>query len=214
MNDKNASRRSLVIAVDGPAASGKGTLGRKLAAHFGLPHLDTGLLYRAVGRKYLAAGGNDTAVAIAAAKSLHIGELADKTLHGEEIGRAASIISAIPEVRAALLEYQRKFSQQPQGAVLDGRDIGTVICPDADVKLYITASAKVRAQRRYEQQKKTEPTANYESILAAIMERDMRDSRRAAAPLSVASDAIAIDTSTMDIDAVFARAVEIITVAL
>ena len=199
----------LVIAVDGPAASGKGTLGRKLAAHYGLPHLDTGLLYRAVGRKYLLSATKDDAAAIDAAKALHVSDLADKTLHDEATGQAASIVSAIPEVRAALLEYQRSFATQERGAVLDGRDIGTVICPDATVKLFITASAEVRAERRFKQQQAIDPAASYERILADIVARDERDTNRASAPLKAADDALHIDTSAMGIEEVLAEALRI-----
>jgi cytidylate kinase len=211
----NISKRSLVIAVDGPAASGKGTLARKLAAHYGLPHLDTGLLYRAVGKKLLEARqqgsrDSDKLIAIHAAQNLSVTDLARNDLGTEGVGRAASIISAIPEVRDALLQYQFDFADQEGGAVLDGRDIGTVICPDADVKLFITASAEVRAKRRYEQQKQTDASADYQSILTAILERDERDSTRTAAPLTVAEDAVSIDSSDMSIDAVFAAAIEVV----
>ncbi len=207
--------RSLLIAVDGPAASGKGTLARKLAAHYGLPHLDTGLLYRAVGQKLLEARqqgsrDSDKLIAIHAAQNLSVTDLARNDLGNEDIGQAASIISAIPEVRDALLQYQYDFADQESGAVLDGRDIGTVICPDADVKLFITASAEVRAKRRFEQQKQIDPSADYASILTAIVERDDRDSTRATAPLIAAADAITIDSSAMTIDAVFAAAIEAI----
>lgn len=211
MNDtKNASNRRLVIAVDGPAASGKGTLGKKLAAHFGLPHLDTGLLYRAVGKKYLMANDDDPAAAIHAAETFHIAELADSNLHNEEIGQAASVVSAIPEVRAALLDFQKKFARHDKGAVLDGRDIGTVICPDAPVKLYITASAEVRADRRFQQQRKLDPNANYDSILKAIRERDARDQQRAAAPLKPAKDAMILDTTDLAIEDVFTEALALV----
>jgi cytidylate kinase len=201
--------------VDGPAASGKGTLARKLAAHYGLPHLDTGLLYRAVGQKLLEARqqgsrDSDKLIAIHAAQNLSVTDLARNDLGTEGVGRAASIISAIPEVRDALLQYQFDFADQEGGAVLDGRDIGTVICPDADVKLFITASAEVRAKRRYEQQKQTDASADYQSILTAILERDERDSTRTAAPLTVAEDAVSIDSSDMSIDAVFAAAIEVV----
>lgn len=202
--------KRLVIAVDGPAASGKGTLGRKLAAHFGLPHLDTGLLYRAVAKKYLLANDDDPAVAIHAAETFHIAELAEPGLHSEEIGQTASVVSAIPGVRAALLDFQKKFASQEKGAVLDGRDIGTVICPDATVKLYITASAEVRADRRYQQQKLTDPKADYQVILNAIRERDARDTQRAAAPLKPAKDALLLDTSELDIDEVLTEAISMI----
>lgn len=202
--------KRLVIAVDGPAASGKGTLGKKLAAHFGLPHLDTGLLYRAVAKKYLIANDDDPATAIHAAETFHIAELADSNLHNEEIGQAASIVSAIPGVRAALLDFQQKFAAQDKGAVLDGRDIGTIICPNADVKLYITASAEVRADRRFQQQRKMDKSANYESILGKIRERDARDQQRATAPLKPAKDALILDTTELAIEDVFTEALALV----
>jgi CMP/dCMP kinase len=206
----NISSHRLVIAVDGPAASGKGTLGMRLARHFSLPHLDTGLLYRAVGRKYLMSGDDDPVVAIRAAETFHIAELAQPGLHNEEIGQAASIVSSIPEVRAALLKFQKDFAAQEKGAVLDGRDIGTIICPDATVKLYITASPEVRATRRFQQMKQSDPNVRYEAILDAIKTRDERDSSRSSAPMKAAPDARILDTSNLDIDGVFERALEII----
>jgi cytidylate kinase len=216
----NAPSRRLVIAVDGPAASGKGTLGARLAAHFDLPHLDTGALYRSVGKKTLALKQQrtgsaemllpwdptnpntaDTMFAIEAALTLRGDDITDTDLTGEWIGQAASMVSAIPEVRAALLDYQRHFAAQEKGAVLDGRDIGTVICPDATIKFFITASAEVRAERRHKQQ----PTIPYEDILEAIRARDARDTSRTSAPLKVAEDAITIETSTMTADEVFEK---------
>ncbi len=207
----------LVIAVDGPAASGKGTLAAKLAAHFGLPHLDTGGLYRAVGKKTLAARGatqlttDDAALAIEAASTLSPIDLAATDLAAEAIGQAASIVSAIPEVRAALFDYQRQFAAQPQGAVLDGRDIGTVICPDADIKLYITASPEVRAERRFKQQQAIDPNASYEAVLNDIRQRDARDMNRTTAPLKPAEDAKILNTSEMNIEQVLAAALSLIT---
>lgn len=214
MNDR------LVIAVDGPAASGKGTLAARLAAHFGLPHLDTGCLYRAVGKKTLEAKQarsvpenalteTDAPLAIKAAETLNLADVCAHDLGSEWIGQAASIVSAIPEVRRLLLDYQRNFAAQGNGAVLDGRDIGTVICPDATIKLFITASAEVRAKRRYDQQTQFDTSANYEAILTAIRERDTRDTARSTAPLKAADDAITIDSSEMDADAVFKKALSL-----
>ncbi len=198
-----------IIAVDGPAASGKGTLALRLAEYFGLPHLDTGGLYRAVGKKTLSAAKakklNDThrAHAIAAADNLSEADLKDHDLSSEWIGQAASIVSAIPEVRKALFDYQRAFAAQPKGAVLDGRDIGTVICPDATVKLYVTAAPEIRAKRRWMQQKQYDSEADYDQILKAIHERDARDMGRKDAPLKAADDAFTIDSTPMNADTVF-----------
>lgn len=198
--------KRLLIAVDGPAASGKGTLAKKLAAHYGLPHLDTGLLYRAVARKAMDADVHSDDGVAALARALSPEDLADETLSNEDVGQQASVISAIPEVRAALLDYQQQFATHPKGAVLDGRDIGTVICPQADVKLFITASAEVRAERRFKQQEQL----GYDAILEAIRARDARDMERAAAPLKPAEDAVVLDTSAMGIDAVLAAALKIV----
>ncbi len=183
-----------IIAIDGPAASGKGTIARALAAHFGFHHLDTGLLYRAVGAK-----GGDPAVA---AQTLDAEDLARPDLRSAEAGQAASRIAAIPEVRAALLDFQHRFAAQEPGAVLDGRDIGTVICPDAPVKLYVTASDQVRAQRRA-----AELGADPVQMLAELQERDRRDRDRATAPLRLAEDAVVLDTSNLSITDAIARAV-------
>lgn len=197
----------LVIAVDGPAAAGKGTLARRLAARLGLPYLDTGLLYRATGRRVLAMGGDpfDPAAAEAAARSLTPADMERADLRGPEADRAASAVAAIPAVRAALLDFQRDFGRA-QGAVLDGRDIGTVIFPDAPVKLFVTASLEARAHRRWlELHAKGEAPA--QSVVAAEMaERDARDEARATAPLRPAADATLLDTTTMDADAVFEAA--------
>ena len=212
MENKNASGRRLVIAVDGPAASGKGTLAKRLATHYGLPHLDTGLLYRAVAKKVLDGGAEDeTARAIHEAQQLQLADLDDPTLPSEEIGQKAAVVSAIPEVRAALLDYQRRFAAQEGGAVLDGRDIGTVICPDATVKLYIEASVEVRAQRRFLQQQQIKSDAQYDSILAALAARDAMDKSRAVAPLKPADDAVTLDTSAMTADAVFQAALALVS---
>ena len=183
-----------IIAIDGPAASGKGTIARALADRFGFHHLDTGLLYRATGAK----GGDP----IAAAQSLNADDLARPDLRSAEAGQAASRIAAIPEVRAALVAFQHRFAAQDPGAVLDGRDIGTVICPDAAVKLYVVASDEVRAARRA-----AELGADPAEMLAQLRERDLRDSQRAAAPLRPAKDAVVLDTSTLSIQNAVARAV-------
>lgn len=194
-----------VIAVDGPAASGKGTIAKRLAAHFGFAHLDTGLLYRAVGwavRDRL----EDPRAAIAAAEAFDVGMTCGEELRSEEAGRAASKISAIPEVRAALLAFQRSFAAQAPGAVLDGRDIGTVICPDAPVKLFVTASVEVRAGRRHKELQARGNPSIYADILADLIDRDRRDSERATAPLRAAEDAFPLETSQMDADQAFAAA--------
>ena len=195
----------MIIAVDGPAAAGKGTIARALARHYGYHFLDTGSLYRMVGLAALRAGGEPIAssTAIAAARKLDPQDFADAELRNEQVGGAASVVAAIPEVRAALLELQRSFARKSPGAVLDRRDIGTVVCPDADAKLFITARAEVRARRR-----QTElGAADYEAVLADIRARDERDSRRTAAPLLAAPDAVTLDTSEMDIAAAIAAAV-------
>jgi len=200
-----------VIAVDGPAASGKGTLARRLAEHFGFHWLDTGLLYRAVAAR--VPGGEPDAVrmrAIGAARSFDAGWLADPALRGEASGRRASQISAIPEVRAALLAYQRDFARQPPGAVLDGRDIGTVVCPDADAKLFVTASVEVRAARRLKELRDAGTQTIYAAVLQDLIERDRRDTQRAAAPLKAAADALVLDTSGLDADQAFAAALALI----
>ncbi len=196
----------MIIAVDGPAAAGKGTIARALARHFGYHFLDTGSLYRMVGLAVLKAGGdpNDRAAAIAAAQSLDPSMFADGDLRTEAVAAAASIVAVIPEVRSALLEFQRAFARRAPGAVLDGRDIGTVVCPDADVKLFITASAEVRARRRQLEL----GSASYADVLAEIRARDDRDSKRAAAPLIPAQDAVVIDTSTLSVEDAVAAAVK------
>ncbi len=195
----------MIIAVDGPAAAGKGTIARALAKHFGFHFLDTGALYRMVGLAALRAGGEPitTDTAIAAALNLDPSSFADSELRTEKVGAAASIVAVIPEVRAALLEFQRSFARRPPGAVLDGRDIGTVVCPDAHAKLFITASAEVRAKRRQMEL----GSADYEAVLADIRARDERDSQRATAPLVAAKDAVVLDTSEMGISAAVAAAV-------
>jgi len=192
----------LVIAIDGPSASGKGTLARRLAGHFGLPHLDTGLLYRAVG--WLAEQSGEAPAKVAA--TLQARDLADPHLRSDEAGQAGSRVAALPEVRANLLEFQRRFAGQRAGAVLDGRDIGTVICPDAPVKLFVTASVAARAERRFQELRERGADPIRSRVLAEMAERDRRDSERAAAPLKAAPDAHLLDTSDMDADAAFAAA--------
>lgn len=196
----------LVIAVDGPAASGKGTMARRLAVHFGLPHLDTGLLYRAVGWKAAQSGRAPADVAA----ELTAADLEDPALRTDEAGQAASRVAALPQVRANLLNFQKKFSSQASGAVLDGRDIGTVICPDAPVKLFVTASVEARAERRYQELQAGGADTIKPRVLAEMAERDRRDSERAAAPLRAAPDAYHLDTSDMDADAAFAAALAFI----
>jgi CMP/dCMP kinase len=203
----------LIIAIDGPAASGKGTLARRIAARFGLAHLDTGKLYRATGLGVLEAGGDpaDPRVAEAAALNLDFARLADPRLLQEDVAAAASVVAAIPAVRAALLAAQRRFAAQPpplptgpaKGAVLDGRDIGTVVCPDAGVKLFVTASVESRAQRRVKELRERGAPAIYEAVLQDMRERDARDSERQVAPLAAAPDAVIIDTTTLGADQVF-----------
>jgi len=202
----------VIIAIDGPAASGKGTLARRLAAHYRLPHLDTGLLYRAVGHRLVQAGQplSDRARAAEAAKSLEVAELSEPALKSQAAGEASSIVSAHPEVRAALFDFQRNFAAAPGGAVLDGRDIGTVICPDAEVKIFVTASPEVRAHRRYLELKGNGHPVDEAEVLSDIRRRDERDSGRATAPLKQAPDAVLLDTTTLDIDAAFRAALDIV----
>ena len=199
----------MIVAIDGPAASGKGTIARRLAARFGLPHLDTGLLYRAVGAAVLSAGGDpaDKGAALAACDFADAA-LDDPALATEAVGRAASVVSAHPAVRARLLDRQRAFAGQPGGAVLDGRDIATVIAPEAAVKLYVTAASAVRAHRRWRQLAASDPALTEAMVLADIRVRDARDAGRAAAPLARAPDALLLDTSAIDIDEAVNRAVK------
>jgi cytidylate kinase len=202
----------MIIAIDGPAASGKGTLAKRVAEHFGYHCLDTGLLYRAVARDAEASGFrlDDVWAAVAAARSLDAATFADPALRGTAAGDKASVVARIPEVRAALLDYQRAFARQAPGAVLDGRDIGTVVCPDADVKIFLVASPEVRARRRFlEHQNRGEPI-RYETVLADIKDRDARDMNRAVAPLMPAADALLLDTSELDIDGALAAALALI----
>jgi cytidylate kinase len=201
----------MIIAVDGPAASGKGTIARALARHFGLPHLDTGLLYRAVGIAVLEAGGDPALPEDALEAARHISSaLDDPGLKSEAAGKAASLVSAHPRVRAALLERQQRFASQRDGAVLDGRDIGTVIAPHADAKLFVTASADVRAQRRYEELQRMGLAVHYDAVLHDIRARDERDSARATAPLRMADDATLLDTSDLSIEGAIAAAIAMV----
>jgi cytidylate kinase len=202
----------MIIAIDGPAGSGKGTLAKRLADHYGLPVLDTGLLYRAVALAVQEAGRPlaDTGAATEAATSLDPARLDDPRLRGREMGDAASVVSAFQPVRDALLDWQRRFAAQPGGAVLDGRDIGTVICPHADIKLFVTAAPEERARRRHLELRARGEAADLEAILADIRRRDERDTSRSAAPLKPAEDAVLLDTTTLDADAVFQAALAII----
>src|SRR5436190_5887352 len=202
----------MIIAIDGPAASGKGTLGKKLAAHYGFRHLDTGLLYRAVAKALLDAGHapGDEARAIAAAGAIDPAGFDEAALKRYEVGEAASVVSAIAGVRAALFDFQQEFAAAPPGAVLDGRDIGTVICPNADVKIFVTASPEVRAQRRASELRGRGEWADEKAVLADLIARDERDRSRSAAPFVQAKDAVLLDTSALDIEAAFRAALAIV----
>jgi len=207
---------SFIIAVDGPAASGKGTIAARLARTFGLPFLDTGLLYRAVGLGVLDSGGllDDASAAEAVARALKAENLQDADrLTSGDAGEAASRVAGYPGVRAALLEFQRAFAAQPGGAVLDGRDIGTVIAPDAPAKLFVTATPEVRAMRRWKQLTSRGDAIAYEEMLADIMRRDERDAGRGAAPMVQAQDAVLLDTTNMDIETAFDAARRIVEAA-
>lgn len=202
----------MLIAIDGPAASGKGTIARRLAAHFGLPHLDTGLLYRATARVLLDQGSklDDVEKAVGAARGLALRDFEEERLRGREMGEAASVVAAIPEVRAALIDMQRAFASRPQGAVLDGRDIGTVIAPEANVKIFVTASPEARAQRRALELRGRGEKVDYAAILEDIRKRDQRDSTRAEAPLKPAADARLLDTTDLNIEGAFAAALAMV----
>ncbi len=202
----------MIIAIDGPAASGKGTIGKRLAAHYGLPHLDTGLLYRAVAKAVLDSGRQpgDIEAAIAAAKALDPARFDEAALKGPAVGEAASFVSAIPQVRAALVRLQRDFVETPRGAVLDGRDIGTVICPDADVKIFVTAKPEVRAQRRAAEYRAAGKDGDEATVLADIRKRDERDSSRSASPLKQADDAVLLDTTALNVEQAVAAAIAIV----
>ena len=202
----------MIIAIDGPAASGKGTLAKRLALHYGLRHLDTGVIYRAVAKALLDAGAEltDEAAAVAAAMELDPGTFGDPALKSQKVGDAASVVSAFPRVRDALVNFQRQFAALPSGAVLDGRDIGTVICPDADVKIFVIADPKVRAYRRTLEAKGRGEDADEAVILADILKRDERDQNCAAAPLKAAPDAHLLDNSHLDIEGGVRAAIDII----
>lgn len=202
----------MIIAVDGPAASGKGTLGKRLADHYGLRHLDTGLIYRAVAKAMLEAGHSPSnrARAVAAAEALDPTRFDAAVLKSQAVGDAASLVSAIPEVRAALVGFQRTFARTPPGAVLDGRDIGTVICPAADVKIFVTATPEVRARRRAAELQAAGGAVNPSDVLADILRRDARDTTRDTAPLKAAVDAHLLDTTELDIEAAFRAALAIV----
>ena len=197
------------VAIDGPAAAGKGTISRAVAAHFGMAHLDTGLLYRATGLRVMA--GEDP---VAAARALRAADLRAEGLRTPEVAEAASRIAALPSVRAALVEFQRDFARREGGAVLDGRDIGTVICPRSDVKLFVTARADIRARRRFDELCALGHADTYEEVLADVEARDLRDRERADAPLRPARDAVALDTSELSIEAAVARAVAEVEAAM
>ncbi len=199
---------TFTVAIDGPAAAGKGTISKAVAAHFGFAHLDTGLLYRAVGAKVLAGEA-----AIAAAEALDPIDLEGTDLRTPDVAQAASEVAVIPQVRAALVAFQQSFSMREGGAVLDGRDIGTVICPQADAKLFVTASADCRAMRRFQELTAKGMDIAYETVLADVKERDARDRNRATAPLLPADDAVLLDTSDLTIDDAVAQAIAIIEAA-
>lgn len=201
----------MIIAVDGPAASGKGTIARALAKHYGLPHLDTGLLYRAVALTVVRNELNpDIEADCFAACDFDESVLADPELRTDEIGKIASIVSAHPLVRTALLHRQRRFANQPGGAVLDGRDIGTVIAPNADAKLFIKATPSIRAKRRHLELRQHGAVVSIDKVLADIRARDLRDSQRATAPLVLANDAALLDTSFLSIESAIQRAIELV----
>jgi cytidylate kinase len=206
----------MIIAIDGPTASGKGTIAKLVAAHYGLAHLDTGSLYRAVARDTLAIGGDpaDPSAALASARGLDPSTLDDPELRAPGVGEAASIVAKHPDVRDELLAYQRSFARAKSGAVLDGRDIGTVICPDADVKLFVTATAGERARRRYFELRQAGVAISEADVVVDIRRRDERDENRAAAPLRRAADAYLLDTTNLAIDAAFKAAIDLIDAAM
>jgi cytidylate kinase len=206
----------MIIAIDGPAASGKGTIGQRVAVHYRLAYLDTGSLYRAVARDTMARGDDpaNKAAAVASAERLDPSTLSDPNLREPGLGEAASLVARHAAVRRALLAYQRQFARAEQGAVLDGRDIGTVICPDAEVKLFVTATPEERARRRYLELKQSGAAVSEAEVLSDIRRRDERDAGRAAAPLRKAPDAYLLDTTNLDIDAAFKAAIDLIDAAL
>jgi cytidylate kinase len=201
----------VIIAIDGPAASGKGTLAKRLAQHYGFPHLDSGLLYRGVGKAVMVEGRlGDNAAAIAAARVYDPARFPEDELKSDDVAKAASIVAAIPEVRAALVTLQRNFAAQKPGAVIDGRDIGTVIAPDAEVKIYVTATAEERARRRILELRGRGEAVDEAAVLADIRARDDRDMNRAVAPLKPASDAVLLDTTSLDISSAVRAAIDIV----
>lgn len=202
----------MIIAIDGPAASGKGTLGKRLARHYGYRHLDTGVIYRAVAKALLDAGTDlaDEARAVAAALELDPEKFGDPVLKTQAVGDAASVVSAIPRVRQVLVNFQRQFAADPPGAVLDGRDIGTVICPDADVKIFVVADPVVRARRRTLEARARGEAADEAAVLADILRRDERDRNRPTAPLKAADDAYLLDNSQLDIEGGVRAAIDIV----
>jgi cytidylate kinase len=202
----------MIIAIDGPAASGKGTLGRRLAEHYGYRYLDTGVIYRAVAKALLDGGADltDEALAVSAALALDPQTFGNPALKSQAVGEAASVVSAIPRVREVLVSFQRRFAADPPGAVLDGRDIGTVICPHADVKIFVVADPKVRARRRTLEARARGEAADEALVLADILKRDERDQNRAIAPLKAAADAHTLDNSNLDIEASIRAAIAIV----
>ncbi len=201
---------SFTVAIDGPAASGKGTIARAVAAHFGFAHLDTGLLYRAVGKKVMIRGDSPE-IAVQMARELTPDDLMADDLRTAEVAQAASKVASIPQVRSTLVDFQKTFAKQPNGAVLDGRDIGTVICPDADVKLFVVASAEVRAERRFKELSANDTNITLEYVLEDIKTRDARDAGRDVAPMTAADDAVVLNTSKLTIRQAIAAAVAVIT---
>jgi CMP/dCMP kinase len=202
----------MIIAIDGPAASGKGTLAKRLAAHYGYRHLDTGVIYRAVAHALIEAGSDlkDETAAVTAAVRLDPETFENPALKSQKVGTAASVVSAIPRVREALVEFQRQFAATPPGAVLDGRDIGTVICPNADVKIFVVADPRVRARRRTLEARARGEEADEMAVLADIMARDQRDQSRSVAPLKQAEDAYLLDNSNLDIEGGVRAAIDIV----
>jgi cytidylate kinase len=202
----------MIIAIDGPAASGKGTLGKRLAAHYGYRHLDTGVIYRAVAYALISAGADlhDEARGVQAALKLDPEKFEDPILKTQKMGEAASVVSAIPQVREALVNFQRQFAAGPPGAVLDGRDIGTVICPHAEVKIFVLADPEVRARRRTLEARARGEEADEAAVLADILQRDERDKNRAVAPLKPADDAYLLDNSNLDIEGGVRAAIDIV----
>lgn len=206
------TKQSFIIAIDGPAASGKGTLARKLGEHLNLPHLDTGLTYRAVGHALLQVGLplDNEELAVSVAENIDLSKLDRSILSAHEIGEAASKIAVMSRVRKVLVDAQRKFANTPPGAIMDGRDIGTVVCPEAQIKFFVTASPEIRARRRHDEIIQDGGTADYDTIFADILKRDERDMGRKDSPLRSASDAHLLDTSKMSIESAFQAAIDLI----